>query len=130
MLTLRSCKYLYMCIYTQRNKIPLKQKLRIQYTYAWPATCLIISTGPCREIENSRGGCDQICTPRGETAMCHCDVGFTMNADGKTCDTSKTNTPFQWRLNTRTLIILQKNPCHTILTVIFQSKNPYIGNAN
>ena len=34
-------------------------------------------------------GCDQICIPEGEVATCVCDTGYTLNSDGKTCDSCK-----------------------------------------
>ena len=50
---------------------------------------LYLFEGPCGEVDGKRGGCDQICIPLGDKATCHCDVGYTLNADKKTCDTSK-----------------------------------------
>ena len=46
--------------------------------------CIVAFTlgDPCDEPPN--GGCSQICTS-GTTAVCSCDEGFTLQADGKSC---------------------------------------------
>ena len=54
------------------------------------------------KCEKANGGCEQICTPDGEKAICSCEPAedFILKEDG-TCEKSK----FFFRPNTRTTII-------------------------
>ena len=43
-----------------------------------------IETHPCDKP--NKGGCQQICSKKGDEAECECDEGFKLAADGKSCD--------------------------------------------
>ena len=45
----------------------------------------IISTD-VDECSTSNGGCDQVCTNAIGSFNCSCNEGFSLNADGITCD--------------------------------------------
>ena len=44
------------------------------------------NVGPVDECLNNNGGCAQTCTDLPDGFECSCDAGYTLNADGKTCD--------------------------------------------
>ena len=53
--------------------------------------CVIYMSVTCTDACGEDSDCEQLCFPSANGHTCACAIGFTLNKDGKSCDSGKTH---------------------------------------